>query len=630
MLAPATGDRIRAAGRRRPRLPAEKIAVPAMRNQWMWMAAWAALACCGCQSLVRWTDRDVAAAIAERQRAALNYEQPAPLADPVKDLTRPSREAYEYVPSPTVVEIPPGFEGGEEEPAPPERGGGTMIETGPGPSGSAPADTASAPPARTRLRREPFTLTSALAYAQQHRREYQAAREDLYLAALRLTLERHLWTPQLAAEFRTVYGNYGEARDFDQAMRFVADLSATQRLPLGGRLTAQAISTLIRDVGHSITASEGSTINLGLEIPLLRGAGHVSREQLIQLERGLVYAVRDFERFRRQQLVIVARQYFDLLRSKQEVLDAEESVRNARYDYERARAMEEAAVGGEAASPLDTRRAEQRMLSEEARAEQVRESFRLATDLFKLEIGMPVDEAIGLDDLETIEDIERKIATGEYPLLRRPPAAGDESLALEVATRRRLDLLNARDQIDDARRGVQIARNALLPDLNWSSSLFFDTDPNHYNTGAFEWARANWRTEMILALNDRFQQRNELRASLIDVQRAQRTFQERLEQIRVEVRRAVNQIRLQDRVLELQKRNEEVAVLRSEYARIRFEDGEISNRDIVEAQDELVRARNALNLAKTAGWSAVLEFRLATETLRVDEAGNQFDDAAIR
>jgi outer membrane protein TolC len=628
MLAPATADRTHAAGRRRPRLPTAKNPEPAMRTQWIRMTAWAALACCGCQPLVRWADRDVATAIAERQRAALSYEQPAPLAGAEKNLARPSREAYEYVPSPTRVEIPPGFEGGEEVPAPPQRRGETPTESGPG--GAGPADPAPTSAAPTRFCREPFTLTSALAYAQQHRREYQAAREDLYLAALRLTLERHLWTPQLAAEFRTVYGNYGEARDFDQAMRFVADLSAAQRLPLGGRLTAQAISTLIRDVGHSITASEGSTINLGLEIPLLRGAGHVSREQLIQLERGLTYAVRDFERFRRQQLVIVARQYFDLLRSKQEVLDAEESVRNARYDYERARAMEEAAVGGEAASPLDTRRAEQRLLSEEARAEQVRESFRLATDLFKLEIGMPVDEAIGLEDLETIEDIERKIATGEYPLLRRPPAAGDEVLALEVATRRRLDLLNARDQIDDARRGVDIARNALLPDLNWNSSLFFDTDPNHYNVGAFEWARANWRTEMILAMNDRFQQRNELRASLIDVQRAQRTFQERLEQIRVEVRRAVNQIRLQDRVLELQKRNEEVAALRSEYARIRFEDGEISNRDIVEAQDELVRARNALNLAKTAGWSAVLEFRLATETLRVDEAGNQFDDAAIR
>ena len=73
-----------------------------------------------------------------------------------------------------------------------------------------------------------------------HRREYQTAKEDLYLSALALSLERHLWTPQFAADLRTVYGNYGEASGFDQAMRFMAELGMTQRLPYGGEFTAQA------------------------------------------------------------------------------------------------------------------------------------------------------------------------------------------------------------------------------------------------------------------------------------------------------------------------------------------------------------------------------------------------------
>ena len=46
----------------------------------------------------------------------------------------------------------------------------------------------------------------------------------------------------------------------------------------------------------------------------------------------------------------------------------------------------------------------------------------------------------------------------------------------------------------------------------------------------------------------------------------------------------------------------------------------------MEAEDEHIRALNGLNQAKTSRWTALLNFRLATGTLRVDEAGGQHDD----
>jgi outer membrane protein TolC len=601
--------------------------------------------CVGCESSLKLTDRDVAEAIRERQQTALQYDRPVGLGSPYRSDDDPGRDAYQAVAVPTTIDPPEDFVapvGPRSRGAPPSTASApasepvTDAELGPTTSevASQIALTETQPVAATQPRRhreQPLTLISALGYAQQHRREYQTAKEDLYLVALALTVERHLWTPQFAAELRTVYGNFGEATGFDQAMRFVSDLSVAQRLPLGGQLTARAISTLIRDVGQSITAAEGSAIELGLEIPLLRGAGHVALENLIQLQRSLTYAVRSFERFRRQQLVLVARGYFELLRLKQDVLDAEESVRRAQEDFAFAAETQKASMGRESdVSPLDTRRAEQRMLSEAARAEQVREAFRAATDDFKLLIGAPVDEPIGLDDLEDIDTIEERVARGDYPLLRAPPAAEDEERSLEVATRLRLDLLNVRDQIDDARRGVNLAKNALLPELNWNSALTFDTDPNHFNSGAFEFNRANWRTEMILSLNDRFRERAAYRASIVDVRRAERAAQDLLERVRADVRAAANQIRLQARVLEIQIQNVQVADLRREYASIRFKDGEISNRDKVEAESDWVAARSALNQAKTNLWTALLGFRLATETLRVDEEGVQYDDAVLQ
>lgn len=559
------------------------------------------------------TDRDVAAAIAARQRAALNEPEPAALELPLPADAEPEGAAYEYAPHPTDTNVPADFATGGPAPAADAPGSG-LARIGGAAAASGPASR------RTQFqpRGSPFTLTDALAYAQRHRREYQTAKEDLYLAALALSVERHLWTPQFAAELRTVYGNYGEATNFDQAMRFVADLSMAQRLPYGGEFTARSISTLIRDVKKSITAEEGSTIELGLNVPFLRNAGHVAREELIQLERDLTYAVRDFERFRRQQLVEVATAYFDLLRVKQDVFDAIASFKRFQLDLERAQALEDAGTG----STLDTRRAEQEMLSAENRVADLREQFRAQTDLFKLLIGMPVDEALGIEDLQEIEQIDAAIAAGEYALLQKPPAAENEELAIRVATERRLDLLNRLDQIEDARRGVAVARNRLLADLDWNSTLTLPTEADKSKLGAFNMDRANWRSEIILGLPvERYRERTQHRAALLDVNRARRAHQEALDRIRAEVRRSVNRLRLEEQALQIQQRNLEVSDLRREYARDQFNEGLLGNRDVIEAENDWSAARNRLNLAKTSSWQALLDFRLATETLQIEEDG---------
>ena len=553
----------------------------------------------GCESLDRRTHGNVSDIIRARQRAALGT--PTDLNIEVPDeQPQASAASYEQNPRPNGKDIPVEF----RPPDSPD----TLVAT------SAPA---SQPTAR---RATVFTLTDALAYALQHRREYQEAKEELYLVALALTLERHLWTPILESEVRTIYGNYGEERDFDQAMRVVSDLGVSQRLPYGGEVTAQAIATLIRDVGNSITAQESGAVELGLNVPLLRGAGHVAREDLLQLERELTYAVRTFERFRRRQLVLVAQDYFDLLRVKQQVTDSEQSLDRARSDYTRALEMEQLRTG----DPLDTLRAKQRMLSAENTLHDRREAFRARADQFKLAVGMPVDEPLGRDDLEDIETIEQQVRVGRYPLLLPPLAVDDEELAVSVALERRFELLTARDRVDDSHRGVAISRNAMLPELEWNSSVALDSDPAHYNVSDVRGDRANWRTELILSLPlERAAERNALRRSLISVRSAQRALQDQTERIRADVRSAVNQLRLQEISVDLQRQNLLVAERRAEYAKIKFEDGDISNRDKIEAETELLNAQNLLNLAKTGRWNALLAFHLATETLRVDDDGAQ-------
>ncbi len=580
------------------------------------LAGLAATLATGCQHLADRTDRRVSAIIAERQQAALGASPPVTMSAADVDAATPSRTAYVPVPRPVSTTLPADFVPESEEPP------AAPLVTTPSLSSKPAAPPEAAPDDQSDL----FTLTDALAYAQANQRAYQTAKEELYLRALALTLERHLWTPVFASRLRTVYGNFGQIRDFDQAMRFVAELSASQRLPYGGEFTAKAISTLIRDVGRSITASEGSTVELGVRVPFLRGAGHVAQEDLIRLERELTYQVRSFERFRRRQLVDVASAYFDLLRAKQSVLDSQVSLERREVTLERARAFEQAGLR----SPLDTQRAEFEYLSADNRLERAREDFRAAADRFKLAIGMPVEEPLNEERLEDIESIEAQVTAGHYPLLLRPPAAGDESRALAFATQHRLDLLTGNDRIDDARRGVAIAQNTLLPNLDLESTVSWETDPGHNRLADFSFDRTTWRSELLLDLPlERMAERNRYRASLVDVRRAQRNYQDTVERIRVDVRSAVNQIRLEDRSLQIQQENLAVANRRLEFAQHQYDDGKLDVRELLDAEDAWTSARNGLNLAKTSRWQALLNFRLATETLRIDENGMQYAPADI-
>src|SRR5207253_9955531 len=130
-----------------------------------------------------------------------------------------------------------------------------------------------------------LTLSAALGYAFAHSREFQRAKEDLYLAALALTLERHLWTPQFTGNVSSQYANCGQIRDFDHAMAAVAQVGVEQRLPLGGSVTAKVMDNLMRDLTHHITTGETGQAVLSANIPLLRGAGLVAQESRFQAER---------------------------------------------------------------------------------------------------------------------------------------------------------------------------------------------------------------------------------------------------------------------------------------------------------------------------------------------------------
>lgn len=621
------------------------------RAAWAWIAlVVAAVLPAGCQLYVNDADRDVYRLVEKRQIEAVGVaHRPQLQADLVP--IKPSDGAYDFVPHPIDPEPPASFKvasatsapadvpppeptdeqvltepGAEAQARPP------VPATQPGFSQAESAQAGSAPPtsqpghAVARFRDDPdadiLTLEEALAYAFEHARDYQEAKEDLYLAALDLTLERHLWTPQFVGDVSSQYANFGEIRHFDHAMDVVSRVAVEQRLPLGGTVTAQLLSTLMRDLTNQITTGETGQALISAEIPLLKGGGLVALESRFLAERRLIYAIRTFERFRRSLAVSVAADYFDLQQTRQQIVNVNESIEG--FEWLSARA--DAFFGVGKVTILDVQRSKQDLLKATNDLVDAVERYRFAMDTFKIRIGMPADKKIAIPIPEVAasrpaEDSDAAAASAALTDELQMPAV-DQTEAVRVALKYRLDLLNELDRIGDAERGIKIAENAILPELNTFGSVRFDTDEARLGVFDFETDRTTFRGGVTLELPfDRKEERNTLRESLILKQRAQRNYELARDTVVAQVRRAMRRVVQQRQSLEIQILNRRLAQRRLRAAQLQFRKGLLASFEVVDAQTELLQAQNSLAQAQAAYKVAILEFWRDTDTLRIADDG---------
>jgi Outer membrane efflux protein len=140
-------------------------------------------------------------------------------------------------------------------------------------------------------------------------REYQERREDLYLAALPVTLQRFNFYTQftLGATAVREWLASGRPGGPSSTWNITTTGSASQLFPTGATLFAQLANSLVIDLGTGNPTVSLSNFTLRFVQPLLRGGGTaVTLEPLTQAERILLYGVRSYARFRRNYFVYIA------------------------------------------------------------------------------------------------------------------------------------------------------------------------------------------------------------------------------------------------------------------------------------------------------------------------------------
>lgn len=173
-----------------------------------------------------------------------------------------------------------------------------------------------------------LTLVESLQIGAQNSFDYQNGKEDVFLAALDLDLEknefRNIFASQIENNFRTdTTKNITES-----STKTSGDIGFSRTLESGAKITAAIaidVANLLTSGGRSSYGSVGDT---SISIPLLRGSGrHIVTEPLTQAQRNVIYAIYEFERFKKTYAVEVASSYLRVLGRLDRVKNTEENYR---------------------------------------------------------------------------------------------------------------------------------------------------------------------------------------------------------------------------------------------------------------------------------------------------------------
>ncbi len=233
-----------------------------------------------------------------------------------------------------------------------------------------------------------------------HNRDYQFELENVYLTALQLTLERFEFDLQWFGGNTTEYRYGGINSLLGQRDEIASDsfLGFTKNFAAGGQLLVNFANSLVWELSGSKRSLATSNLTIDFVQPLLRGAFRDIRlENLTQSERNVLYAVRDYARFRKQFYVDVVsgeQGYLDLLLNLQAIRNLEQNVQSLEQNLRAHEALAEASL----VSQLQVDLVFQRFLEGRLALIRARNRLENSLDAYKILLGVPPEFPVDLDD----------------------------------------------------------------------------------------------------------------------------------------------------------------------------------------------------------------------------------------
>ncbi len=467
-----------------------------------------------------------------------------------------------------------------------------------------------------------LNLAECLRLAAENSREWQQAREEVFLAALDLDLEHDAFRTSFAGLLGAEYSDQRAGETPRRGVSASAEGGATQTLRSGAKLGVKLAADLAKMLTGDRDAVRGLLADVSLSVPMMRGAGRaIVREPLTQAERNLAYAALRLERFRRTLAVEVARSYFGVLEQMVQVRNQEENLNGIAMATRRAEELGRAGRIPE----IQVNLSRQNELTARDRLAVSRVQIEARLDRFKVQLGLPADAAVELDEAELAALVSPASTEVAMP----------EAEAIRTALERRHDLRIARDKVEDAERAVRVAEDALRAGLTFTASASAGGRRSAAGEGAddadLRWDRGRYGAGLSLDLPwERTAERNAYRKGLVALDAARRAAEAAEDEVKSDVRSVYRSLRQAAQVCAIQEQAEALARRRVQSTEMMLEAGRAEMRDLVEARDALLQAQNSLVSARVAYRLAELEFHRALETLTIGEDGGMEDAHVAR
>ncbi len=463
-------------------------------------------------------------------------------------------------------------------------------------------------------------LDRALEIAFKQSRTYQTRKETLYLEALRLTLTRHQFNPIFSGALGGGYqGSRSKAENVQAGVDRITEqhsvygspsLGFDMLLRSGARIATDFTADFFKYViGGDPRAVTSGRLASSLTQPLLRGGGYrATMETLTQAERSLLYSMRTFVQYRREYAVTITQGYFRVLQNRDQMRNIYQSYQSFKTSADRQRAFVE--VGQQKVSELG-RLQQQEINSETSWISAIR-TYQQSLDQFKITLGLPTEARLVLDD----RDLEK--------LAIQHPSIEVED-ALRIALANRLDLYTQRDRLEDAARQIDLAKNNLLPDLDFVLQASATTQPGTY-LPELDYSRLQWSAGLNFDPDlDRKSERNSYRSSLISYQQSLRDLELAVDNIKLGVIDDWRQLDAAQRNYQSSELGVALSLNRVNEQNLLTELGRGTPELLVDAQNNYTQSRNQLTSALISHTIARLGLWRDLGILTVKENG-QWED----
>lgn len=447
-----------------------------------------------------------------------------------------------------------------------------------------------------------FNLKDAIVFAANNNRDYKSKQEDIYLNILNLTYQRYF--------FKTKYnlaGNVTYNKKDEKSISGALSFNMLKWLATGAQITFDTSKDFLRYLTGDSAKDIPTIISLNLVQPLLKGSGRaISQENLIQSERDSIYAIRTFIRYQNSFSVDIAEKFLNLLLRKN-------SAENIYNNYESLKSTRERIEKLAEAGRLPPFQVDQAKQSEYAAYQNwVRNynAYITALDNFKITLGLSPESKLAMDG----QFLDYLINSG----IDKPNINISDFLLKALI--KRFDLLTSYDMIEDSKRVLNVAINDLKPELNLKLGAVSSTEAKSYPSLNIK--DTNYQAGIVFNLPfNKLQERNKYKRALIDLDRKERNFENMKNNIVLEITQQYNYLEEYYQTYLIQLNSLTLAQKRIESTNLLLQAGRATTRDLLEAEESYLQAKNSLSSSVVNYMISYLKFLYATENIELDETG---------